>query len=159
MMFASIGVIVLAIGGAVTWHKNAFLIDAESAPGVVLRLERFRDSDCRNCYLYSPVVRFETAEGREIVFTTKWRSRPARFSRGEVVPVAYLRDDPQDAVITTFWELWGTTLILGGIGGTFVVLSTIMVVAFAEPAPRRKKAAGKSTKDESAPLPDEAASR
>ncbi|MGU3494904.1 DUF3592 domain-containing protein [Xanthobacteraceae bacterium A53D] len=137
LLFLLIGLLMLAVSGMLVWRTETFVAEAETAQGVVIDMERFRDSDCRNCYLYSPVVRFEARGGQEITFTTSWRSRPARYSRGERVEVLYPADNPQDAEIVGLMSLWGGSIITGilGLAFSFFGLLFMRIFRHEQPAP------------------------
>jgi hypothetical protein len=52
---------------------------------------------------------------------------PPEFHTGDVVPMLYLRDDPQVAHIDSFWQLWGLPS-LAGIGGNFALLVGLVAI-------------------------------
>jgi len=65
---------------------------------------------------YTPVVRFETAQGTVITVTGKVRSSQFRHDPGEKLPVLYDPRDPQQAVLGTFLEFWAPILVWAGFG-------------------------------------------
>ena len=65
---------------------------------------------------YTPVVRFETAQGTVITVTGKVRSSLFRHDLGEKLPVFYDPHDPQQAMLGTFLEFWAPILVWAGFG-------------------------------------------
>jgi len=96
-----------------------FLVDATTAQGKVIYLERSRSSDSTT---YRPVVEFRAEDGRRIEFTSSMGSNPPSYSRGEAVEVLYLRDQPERAKINGFFSLWGLPIILGSMGAIFFLV-------------------------------------
>jgi hypothetical protein len=88
------------------------------ADGVVIDLIVSRDSDSET---YHPRVRFTTAKGQSLEFTSSVGSRPPGFDIGEHVTVLYDPADPEDASIDSFFQLWFGALILGVLGSVMVV--------------------------------------
>lgn len=75
----------------------------------------------------TPEISF-TASGRTITFSATVESSPQQHEKGDTVPVRYRPDDPQDARLDTFHELWMTPMmvllagtILGGGPLTFLI--------------------------------------
>ena len=93
---------------------------AASADGVVIDLIASRDSD--GDVSYYPRVRFMTPAGEPVEFTGSVGSRPATFDIGEAVAVLYDPDDPRDARINSFFQLWFAPLILGFLGLVFTTV-------------------------------------
>jgi hypothetical protein len=88
---------------------------AEHATGTVIDLSEDSTSDGT---VYYPVVRFTTAEGRTVEFrSSTGSSSPPDV--GDRVEVLYDSDDPQDAKLSSFFDLWLWTIALGGLGFMF----------------------------------------
>jgi hypothetical protein len=91
------------------------------AEGIVVGHEE--ESSTRTIAFY-PVVRFTTADGRAIEFTSRL-SLPIVMEVGKRVPVRYHRDNPERAVIDTFVRTWAmpvTVLLAGLTAFTFGIL-------------------------------------
>ena len=78
--FTIVGLGLLA--GAVYWVYSirSFVAAASRAPGTVIELVPSRSS---NSTTYRPSVRFTTADGRSIEFTSGASSNPPAYSRGK----------------------------------------------------------------------------
>jgi Protein of unknown function (DUF3592) len=64
------------------------------------------ETDSEGKVFVHPVVRFTTAEGRTVEFVSASGSSPASHSVGDRVEVLYDPDDPQDAQLSGFFDLW-----------------------------------------------------
>lgn len=145
-MLRAIGFIFFVVGfglvlgcGALTWKADKYIRASARAPGVVTALQRSGDG------YYSPVVRFRTAEGREMMFTSKWRSKPADYDVGEQVEVLYPPARPGDASIGSLWEQRGVSILLGAIGAPFMLFGIVGIIFGRMPKPPAPAAAPSGT--------------
>ena len=72
----------------------------------------------RSSYYY-PVVAFKTAEGTQIQFVENNGSSSPAFVKGQQVEVIYLPENPNNAKINTFFDLWALPLFLAMFGTIF----------------------------------------
>jgi hypothetical protein len=124
-VFSAIGIAMVA--GALFWVQNirSFLAQASTAQGTVIDLVRSRSSSSSSSSsssTYAPVVRFVTAKGEKIEFTSSSSSNPPSHSQGESVEVLYQPGAPRDARINGFVSLWLGPMIVGGIGSIFFLI-------------------------------------
>ena len=123
LLFLVLG-LALSAGAFVAFARTrTFLATAYTTTGVVLALEAYQDSDGDT--LYRPVLRFRTHEGEETEFRTNVGSSSDRFEVGQRLDVLYNPEEPSDARIQSFMQLWLPTLILGVLGGVFVLVGGI----------------------------------
>jgi hypothetical protein len=129
-VFPAIGIAMLA--GALFWVQNirSFLAQASTAQGTVVELVQSR-SRSSNSSTYAPVVRFVTAKGEKIEFTSGAGSNPPSYSQGESVEVLYEPGAPRDARINGFDSLWLGPTIVGGIGSIFFLIGGGIALASA----------------------------
>ena len=114
--------VLLLVGGVIgLLHTKRFVSDAERATGTVIDLSSRTDSD--GDVMYHPVVRFTNAEGRTVQFVSSTGSSPASESEGDRVEVLYDPDDPEDAKLSGFFDLWLWPIAFGALGGMFVFFS------------------------------------
>ena len=119
----------LLIGAFFVYKNNvSFIESAIETEGTVVDLVRSRSNDSSS-YYYKPVVNFKTEKGESIEFTSTTGSNPAAYSKGETVQILYLATEPQSAKIKGFFSLWGTVIILGGIGGVFFLVGLTIFLA------------------------------
>ncbi|RDB05165.1 DUF3592 domain-containing protein [Runella aurantiaca] len=119
-VFALIGLIMAAVSWNFYKSDKAFMNKSLSAMGTVVRWDYVRST--RGETTFYPVIAFETAEGQKIEFrngvgTTR---RKGSYQEGERVKVRYETQNPANAKIAGFWELWGLTVVLGGFGLVFI---------------------------------------
>ena len=104
--FLLVGGVAMIFTGA--WFAIAdarFVLRAERVTGDVVDIVGERSA--RGMTLYHPVVRFRPdGNGGYVVFTAEPGLWPSPFAAGDRVTVAYDADDPDDAVIVSFWMLW-----------------------------------------------------
>ena len=106
VFFSAIG-IALALGGLFMLRRaRRFAADAQTAIGRVIRLHE--EQTRKGTIVYCPVVKFRTAAGADVEFTSSFGSRPARHQVGQSVAVLYDPADPAEA------RLGGGTLYFSG---------------------------------------------
>lgn len=112
-----------------SWKKARHLVrNGVKSQGEVINLVVKRSS--KGGQTYSPQVKFSSMSG-PITFTSAISTKPAGFHVGQIVPVIYLPNIPQTAAIDTFFQLWGSALLIAFAGmmfagvGLFVFLSVV----------------------------------
>ena len=128
VLFAVIGLGLLAGAIAVTLNTHAFIATAKHAPGTVTELVPKRDKDDGST-TYTPVVMFEADSGASVSFSSSFSSNPPSYAVGEKVDVLYAPGDPNQARINGFGSLWFGSLILGGLGAVFSAIGFGILIA------------------------------
>lgn len=123
--FVAIGIVLLLIGAVLLVRTAQFVTKAEHATGTVVGVSRETDSDGE--VFFYPVVRFTTADGEQIQFKSSSGSSPASHDTGDTVGVLYDLDDPGDAELSGFLDLWGLPIIFFFIGTVFVGVSLTII--------------------------------
>lgn len=136
IFLAVAGLVVLGVSLWLYQSTSRFIADASRAPGVVIDIERSRSSD--NSSTYYPVVRFTSADGVERTFVPSWGSSSPRYQRGQAVQILYTPARPEEAEIEDFVSLWLLPLVLGLVGGVFLLFGGGMI-AFDMVFRRRKR--------------------
>jgi len=108
-------------------HTRMFVAHAQSAPGIVVRMEEVSGLDDDGT-VYEPVVNFTTATGQETTLTG-YGSNPPSYEAGEAVQVLYDPRDPGAARINDFWSLWGASAGLAALGILFVGMASFLLRA------------------------------
>ena len=107
----------MVIAGSYITKTTADFIDgALSTEGVVLELVQRDDS------LY-PKIEFLDSTGQSHIFEANYGCSPACYKEQERVNVLYNTDKIMDTKIDSFMGLWLASIILFGIGVSFVVVS------------------------------------
>ncbi|MDR3386501.1 MAG: DUF3592 domain-containing protein [Rudaea sp.] len=108
-------------GGISLWRSHSdFMAHALSAEGVVTD-QAYRRST-KGGGTYSPVVEFNTPDGKIVHMTGATGSGTPSYVRGERVRVLYDGANPEHAQIDSFMESWFGILILGGMGLVFALV-------------------------------------
>ena len=138
-VFFFIGLVFIVVGGIFYYNTHTFLARSEATTGKVVRLIQgySQSSNGGSSVLFYPVVRFETQTGDIIDFQSRIGSRPAHRI-GDIVRVRYLKEDPHQARIDTFFQLWFLSLLFGGLGFFFGMAGSLMLLAVFR-AVRREK--------------------
>lgn len=122
-----LGVILLAVATWTALSSHRLQRDGLRADGEVIELVRKRDDDGDTTW--APVFRFTTADGKVIDVQSSISSAPASHAVGESVQVLYRADAPHAARIDSFFQLWGLSLIVGGLGVLFGSMTLGLAVA------------------------------
>jgi hypothetical protein len=126
LVFSAVGVVLLVIGAVLLVRTVQFVTTAEHATGTVIDLSRETDSEGEA--LFYPVVRFSTADGEEIEFKSSTGSSPPSHSTGDSVEVLYDADDPNDARLSGFLDVWIEPAIFLFIGAGFVGVPLVLLL-------------------------------
>jgi hypothetical protein len=125
-VFLMTGSVLLAVGMYVTASRFHLQRVGISAHGQVIRLQASLDSKGTSYY---PVVEYMTHDGKMATFTSRVGSSPPSFRVGEEVGVIYDPDHPEDAYIRTFWQFWGLSVLMLGLGVVFAGISTGIILS------------------------------
>jgi len=110
-----LGISALLLGkGWAHWQASSELVQrTELTEGTIVRMAPYLGGKLGkgSSLVYFPVVKFRTADGREIVFEHQESRRADHYKPGDRVPVRYDPGDPRKAVIATFSTLWAIALI------------------------------------------------
>jgi len=117
-VFSIVGLLML-IGAAMLYVRTErFLAEAVHVQGEVIDLVESWSKDSDGS-VYKPIVRYLTADDKEVEFVSSMGSYPPAYKVGETVEVLYLPDQPGSAEIKGFGEQWLGVLVLGFLGGIF----------------------------------------
>jgi hypothetical protein len=121
-----VGLLLLFAAAWSVWSTKTWLARTLEVQGVVIEMVRMRDSEDKG-YLFSPIVRFETADGRTHEFQSGLRTNPPAYRTGEVVSVVYDPAVPGAATIRGVLSLWLMPIILAFIGTIFIAIGAAMI--------------------------------
>lgn len=129
--FTVIGLCLLAAALFLYLNQKAFISKAALSEGTVIGLAERSDTDLSvTSIYYYPMVEFHTRTNERIEFLSSSGTNPPSYRKGEKVEVLYLPNEPQNAFIKGFFSLWGAALIIGGVGGMFLLIGgTILGVS------------------------------
>lgn len=117
-IFAAIGVVMMIGAWMLFQNDQKFAKEAASATGTVVESVYVKSRKGKGGYY--PVVEFQTADGKRMTFRSDTgRGRPA-YENGEQVSILYEKQNPANAKIAGFWELWGLVAVLAVFGLIFM---------------------------------------
>ncbi len=118
-LFTFLGLAMLAGTLYINEDTRSFLAKATKTEGTVVQLVLSYSNHSRT---YHPVVRFTERNGQTIEFVSSIGSNPPGYSEGEKVEVLYLPAEPYKARLNSFFSLWGASIIVGALGGIFLLI-------------------------------------
>jgi hypothetical protein len=116
------------IAGFLWYRTRRYIKRSHKAIGVVIKVKKipFENRDT-----FSPVVRFETGDGRALSFTDPVSKYPAEFEVGEQTPVLYDPRNPHKArAVKRISDLFISAQLFGGAGAVLLVLGLLAGMAF-----------------------------
>ena len=112
-----IGGLIVAGGLLLALGNLRHVLYGDRADGVVVDI-------VREGSMYAPVVRFRLPNG-ELQEVTDLGSGAPDFSRGDLVGVLYMPEDPRDVRLDTFERLWLVPIITLGFGGFWLMFGVV----------------------------------
>jgi len=132
-LFVVAGVVLVAVASAIIQHTRSFRAHSIAVPGVVIA------NDLSGRGVCFPRVRFETLEGRQIIFRSNSGSRPPAYAINEKVTVYYDPANPARPQISGFFSTWGGSSITGGIGIIFCLVGGLPLLLSGRAARREQQ--------------------
>jgi hypothetical protein len=115
----TIGLVFSALAAYYYLDSRHFVEQASHAAGVVVTARESAP------YRFWTRVAFKTRTGVDVMFESKSPSRGSpRYPIGTRLEVLYNENDPSNARIDSFVDLWGLELSFAGIGLVFLVIGT-----------------------------------
>ncbi len=127
LLFVGIGLVFGGLAWFFLAQTRRFLRTAVDATGTIIDL--IESSGSEGGTTYSAVVRFQTADGREIQWTESMASNPPPGQRGDTLGMKYDPENPQRARIAKASRLWFMPALFGGLGVLFFIIGVILTIA------------------------------
>lgn len=147
--FRVAGLALAGIGAALAISTVLFVSRSVRATGEVVDYDvvqnaiSFLQSDEQTGMLYYPRVAFVTHVGDRVVFRARAGRPTMEQPVGTRVSVLYEPSDAGDARVDRFMNVWGATVIVGGLGVLFLILGLIVPFGFGgSVAAQRRSASG-----------------
>jgi hypothetical protein len=125
IIFIALGTALLCGGAVWGWKTWSFASNAKTAVGKVVRIEervttrnRVGKPD-RRSVSQLPVFTFRDDEGQEHTATSPASEGKNAYQIGQAVPVLYRPENPDDASINTFTQMWLGPMVIGILGLAF----------------------------------------
>jgi Protein of unknown function (DUF3592) len=134
-LFVLVGGVMLIGAAFAAANTRSFLAHAIRTEGKVVALQPRHSTNTSSnssttssssaSLTFAPLVRF-THAGQVIDFTASAARNPPAYHVGEVVPVLYEETAPFKARIDSFFSLWGSSIIVGGLGTVFLAIGGLL---------------------------------
>ena len=131
IIFAAVGVVLLAIGVRIYLSTKKFLATAVGAQGTVIANVEREKKDRETGAIertWAPQVRFAVAE-KSYDFVSSVSHSPPRYQEGQTIDVKYDPQDPNNAKVASGSSYWTGPIILGGLGVIFTIVGLAMAIA------------------------------
>lgn len=125
-IFMIVGLVLLWFGYSTYTSTQQFLKVALKASGTVVEMREVYDSEDGD-YTYRPIIDFTDRRGVAHTYTSATSSYPPAYEVGDKVELLYDPQKPDQVSINTWIDLYLGVLILGIIGGTFVLISGLIL--------------------------------
>ncbi|HWG19791.1 MAG TPA: DUF3592 domain-containing protein [Terracidiphilus sp.] len=125
--FPCVGVIFLALSGVFALFTRSFIQRAVSTDGTVVKLVEFVDRQHGDVD-YAPVFTFAAMDGQKYTIASSVRSSPPAYSLGEHVRVLYDKNNPANAKLSSFTQLWFLPTTFAILGGIFTLVGVVLLV-------------------------------
>jgi hypothetical protein len=108
----------LAIAGIVNFiHHASLLRSSVTTKGEVFEYSTFLSKHpgpqpAGGTEMYTPRIRFKTAEGNEVTFDYRSSSNHPGYDVGDAVEVVYDPAHPDEASVLSIWDFWLEPLVL-----------------------------------------------
>jgi hypothetical protein len=117
----------LLVGAYFLYRRTArFRQRAVSTEGVVTDFKTGTDDDGDS--VYYPIFQYRAPSGQEYTICSNTGTNPPGFKKGQSVGVLYDPDQPTEARLDTFVQLWLTTIIVSGLGSLFAIFGIVLLV-------------------------------
>lgn len=136
LSFRVIGLIFASVGLIAAVNTTIFVSRAQTVRGTVIdyAVEQnsisFLQSGESTGMLYYPIVEYPVRGDASTTITGRSGSPTRTYEPGEQVPVLVSTTNPERARINTVLGVWGTAIILGGLGAVFLLLSVLAPLGF-----------------------------
>lgn len=133
IVLLSAGLLMTGINAALVIRKIRKIKKSTKTTGVVMNVEvsqgmqQLDYSSTRNT-LFTPTVRFQTADGRIIDYKPEMSSSWSNRRIGENVPVYYDPQQPEKPIVGKPYNLWFPHLLFGIVGGMFLFIGTLFLL-------------------------------
>ncbi len=131
LAFRVIGAAFLLLGAGAAVITLMFVIQAEIVTGTVVDYEveqnaiAFLAADEATGLLYYPVVEYRSPGDERHTVTGRAGRMRRVYEIGEPLDVLMSSDQPANARIHTLFEVWGSVIVLGGLGVIFLLISLL----------------------------------
>lgn len=148
VVFLAFGVVFDGVALFSYFRARAFLAEARRVQGTVIENVEVRsssDASRGTRITFAPHIRFATATGTSIDFTSGSSSAPPEYTPGDAVQVLYAPGNPADARVDAFFPIFGLSFVFGLLGGIFTAVGAGFGVALRVVKQRRAEVLARGT--------------
>jgi hypothetical protein len=135
LIFFGTGFLWIAFGAFFFIDAKFFTSGSYRATGNVVELKKVRHyststSKSISGYktVYYPVIRYQTEDGKTIIFTSSSGNYPSPYKNGDRVEILYDPENPQKARIKSFSSMWLAPVLCFGIGGIMFFTGSVILM-------------------------------
>ena len=129
----------LTVSAGFVIHTGWFIQNSTRTEGRIIALTPMIDSENQTTN-YAPIFRFTANNGQTYTITASVASNPPGFDVGDPIKILYPKNEPENARIDSFGQLWFIPMVIAGIGLTHGLIAA----AFLGLVRRRDKRVGVS---------------
>lgn len=119
-IFLTVGLILFSIAMYLFQRSLSFMKTGFRTEATIISFKKSRGS--KGGTLYTPIYQFTTETGQAIEYSDNVASSNPDGNVNDQVPLVYDRDNPNKAMILSYWGAFRATVILLAIGMPFVVI-------------------------------------
>jgi Protein of unknown function (DUF3592) len=123
LIFGGVGVLLLGIDLFLFLYTQQQITNSLHVQGKVIDLVA-QDSD--EDASVAPRISFVAKNGDTYTFTSSVSTYPPSFQKGQTVELYYDPQNPKEAIIDTFWELWFVNVLLTGLSLPFLGVGLVL---------------------------------
>ena len=116
----------MCLGAYFYMKTNSFLANAIRTDGEVIKVEKIRSGGDT---LYYPVFSFVDNRGNEHSIRSDLGSNPPRNQKGDMIGLYYLPDNPKEAEIDSFINLWLVPIVACGLSLGSLLIGLAIFIA------------------------------
>lgn len=128
LAFGAMGLLVIGIAIVVWMRTREFISKAQETKGVVIRM--LSKPGSKGGIIYAPVYQFRTMDGRTIEVEESTYSKPPQFQEGQSVYILYDPQNPEEARVKNWMNLYFLPLVLAGMGMIFVGIGIVSLISY-----------------------------
>lgn len=123
LVFMSVGLIFFCVGSYMLFDTYKFMQTSQTTTGVVLSVDRVVTQDEDGTSItYSPVFRYEDANGAPFTGSPALRSSGYNFPIGSEVAIRFDPTNPQDVRVDGLFSIWAFGGIFAFMGALFTLV-------------------------------------
>jgi hypothetical protein len=126
IIFSLLGGFFLLTGVFLYIRTKNFIGKAQEVKGTVIQMVYSEDSEGGGGY--APIYQFKTLEGQDIEIQDGLSSNPPRFKVGQDVKVLYDPENPRNARLNKWLNLYFLPILFGGLGVIFGGVGIVLVI-------------------------------